>query len=811
MRCLVAALLILTLPAGCGGGGEAASDFPGEVRVAVGNAGGTLSGPDGVVLTVPPGAVDQPVTIGIARRASGAPAVPGYLGPAGTVYEITPHGQTFARPITIRFPAPSNDGASPPRVLVAESGGDWRGTAARRIDGALEIQRTMLSFFVVPMIAACSSADTDQDPYACYPFGLFEPTVTALPGSALSGQTVSENVALSFPGRYLARPDCGGGRLQAWRQHVRPDGTRDTKRPIFDLPVGNVGVSGFADIVFGPPGSPLFQLTAADNGLVVFTFSFSCQVASWPKRAYSDGELPFRVEIVSPPPTAPVIGAAEPADLSVIEGDAAVFSVNASGTGPLSYQWKRNGVEIAGATASRYTLAGTAQAADDGSTFSVEVRSPWGAATSRGARLTVAPAVPPALAAGEPGDQTVVEGSPATFDVDPTGTPPFSFQWRRNGTALAGATASRFTLASASRTLDDGALFSVDVHNAWGAVTSRVARLTVRAANPGGGFEVTTVASRDQGGLLLPGWNPSCGVAIDAAGNAFTCDGNRIRRFTPAGTTSIVAGSGAAGATDGPAASATFQFTGNTGLAFDPAGNLYVADTFAIRKLDTAGNVSTVAGSASPGYVDGPAGTARFMGPRGLAVDAAGNVYVADQARGAAELDYAVRRIGADGTVSTLAGGNGIGHVDGAGNTARFDFPHGVCLGPGGALYVAEVGNRDVRRVAADATVSTLAGDPGYRGSDPVDGTGGAARFPAPVWTACDTAGKVYVSDGGPTPSLRQVTLAGVVTTVVGGNAAGPADGPGLAVRLSDLTGLAIAPDGSLYAVDGARLIRIVP
>jgi hypothetical protein len=675
-RRIALGLLTLALLTGCGGHDDDGPAGETQVTVTLTSEGGPVNGPDGVQLVVPAGAVSSPVEIRIARSSAGAPELPSFLGPTGQVYEITPHGLQLAQPVTIRFPAPANTTTSAPKILVAPLGGEWQGTAARLSNGMLEIDRYSLWFFVLPIPYACSSVDTAKDRYACYWFGLSAPFVTAVPSSALAQPLITDNVGLSFRSVYFARPDCGGSRMQAWRQHIRIDGTRDAQTLVLDQPLNNIDESGDSEFVFGPASSPGFQVTAADNGWIVFAFKFSCRVGSWPTPSCDVGDVGFKVNITSAAPTAPAIAAADPADLAVFQGDPATFNVNPTGTAPLSYQWKRDGVAIAGATGSRYTLPSATQAADNGATFSVDVSSPWGAATSRTAALTVDVAVAPAIGAEEPIDQTVVEGFPATFSVSPTGTPPFSYQWKRGGVAIAGANASSYTLASTTRALDGGATFSVDASNLWGSATSRVATLMVKPVVTGCGFNVTTIASRDQGGVLLPSWDPTGGMAVD------------------------------------------------------PAGNVFVGDTFAIRKIDTAGNVSTLAGSGTRAYVDGPAGAAQFMGPRGVAVDAAGNVYVTDQGSSGADLDYSVRKITPTGVVITLAGGNGLGHADGRGSVVKFDFPYGLCIGTGDSPYTAEAGNRDVRKIAPDGTVSTLAGDPSYRGSMAVDGTGSAAAVP---------------------------------------------------------------------------------
>ena len=173
---------------------------------------------------------------------------------------------------------------------------------------------------------------------------------------------------------------------------------------------------------------------------------------------------------------------AQPASQTVTAGQTATFSVSANGTAPLSYQWRRNGTNISGATSSSYTTPATATT-DSGSTFSVVVTNSAGSATSNNAVLNVnAAAVAPSITA-QPGNQSVTAGQTATFSVSATGTAPMSYQWRKNGTSISGATASSYTTPATSMT-DSGSTFSVSISNSAGSVTSNNATLTVNQAAP---------------------------------------------------------------------------------------------------------------------------------------------------------------------------------------------------------------------------------------------------------------------------------------------------------------------------------------
>jgi len=333
---------------------------------------------------------------------------------------------------------------------------------------------------------------------------------------------------------------------------------------------------------------------------------------------------------------------------------------------------------------------------------------------------------------------------------------------------------------------------------------------TIRKITPAG--VVTTLAgtagmrgSNDGTGAESRFSNPD-GVATDASGNVYVADSsnNTIRKITPAGVVTTLAGTaGTRGSNDGTGAAASFN--GSRGVATDASGNVYVADSFnsAIRKITPAGVVTTLAGTPGvEGSVDGTGAAARFSGPRGVTLDASGNIYVADRT------NQTIRKITPAGVVTTLAGTAGsLGIDDGTGAAARFTFPYGLATDAGGNVYVTDSLNYTIRKVTPAGVVTTLAGTARASGSE--DGTGGVARFNNPTGLAIDASGNVYVADSN-NHTIRKITPAGVVTTLAGtAGVSGGEDGAGAAARFSSPAGLATDASGNVYVADfGNHTIR---
>jgi len=327
-----------------------------------------------------------------------------------------------------------------------------------------------------------------------------------------------------------------------------------------------------------------------------------------------------------------------------------------------------------------------------------------------------------------------------------------------------------------------------------------LANHTIRKITPGG--VVTTFAGlagsagfQDGTGSTARFVRPGA-IALDGSGNVYVTTHSMIRKITPAGVVTTLAGAGMNGASDGTGADARFYFP--AGLAADGPGNVYVADTanHTIRKITAAGVVTTFAGLAGEtGSADGTGSAARFLHPTGVAVDTSGNVYVTDSG------NYTVRKITPAGLVTTLAGSPGSdGASDGTGANARFKFANGVAVDSSGNVYVAETGNSTIRMITPAGVVTTLAGSANAEGS--LDGTGNAARFHYPNSLTVDVLGNIYVADTS-NHSVRKVTPAGVVTTLAGRvGSMGSADGPGSNARFRQPTGVAVDAAGNTYVTD---------
>src|ERR1700722_16168494 len=223
------------------------------------------------------------------------------------------------------------------------------------------------------------------------------------------------------------------------------------------------------------------------------------------------------------------------------------------------------------------------------------------------------------------------------------------------------------------------------------------------------------------------------GIAVDGQGNLYVVDtyNNLIRKITAAGVVSTLAGNGPSGYVDGAASTAEF-FNPFLGIAVDGQANVYVTDTYnnRIRKITAAGVTSTLAGNGTAGYADGATLAAEFYLPAGAALDGQGNLYIGDGG------NNRIRAISTSGLVSTFAGKALAGYLDGIGTAAEFNGPFGVIVDPQGKVSVAHADNQRMRKIASAGAVSTLAGNgtPGF-----TDGAAASAEFSSPVGLGLDS------------------------------------------------------------------------
>ncbi len=267
------------------------------------------------------------------------------------------------------------------------------------------------------------------------------------------------------------------------------------------------------------------------------------------------------------------------------------------------------------------------------------------------------------------------------------------------------------------------------------------------------------------------------------------------------GTVTTMAGNGTAGASNGPELSASFD--NPVSIAKDPEGNFFVIDAydFLVRKISSAGIVSTFAGTGRIGSNNGPGSSASFNSPSGVTTDVAGNVYVAD-------LDNnLIRKITPSGIVSTFAGNGTKGFADGAGTQAIFNDPISITTGPSGNLYVSDGTNEKIRIITPAGVVTTLAGS-GLTGS--TDGNGNIASFYQMCGLAVDQNGNLYVADRF-NHKIRKITAGGLVSTFAGNGVQAFADGSAAQASFSVPTDVAVDKTGNVYVVDnGNNRIRII-
>ncbi|MDY0745235.1 hypothetical protein SNE35_12005 [Paucibacter sp. R3-3] len=532
-------------------------------------------------------------------------------------------------------------------------------------------------------------------------------------------------------------------------------------------------------------------------------------------------DAPPPPESAPPTPVAPTI-TQQPASLTVAAGQPATFTVAATGTEPLSYQWRLNGAAIAGATNASYQVAAAANT-DDGAVFSVVVGNMVGSVTSVDARLTVTSSAPaPVLTiTQQPANLTVPAGSAASFTVAgncSAGT--LNIQWQRNTGAngafenVANATTGTLTIGSAA-TSDSGAQFRAALDcSGQSAATSQPATLTVTAPAAASLAALPIADRRVQAHIV--------GAAIDQLPDgswAMTTDRWVKRLAADQSSITVIAGSGQSGSADGPATTASFN--GLKGVTHDASGNLYVTDgsNGTIRRIAADGTVTTIAGLAgTSGHVDGTGSAARFNSPSGIVLGPDGDLYVTEDG------GSMIRRVTMAGVVTTYAGGanNAIGLQDGPAATALFNAPQGIVAAPNGDLYVADRSNNVIRRILRSGNgagnVETLAGN-GANNEPGADATGTAAGISGPY--ALALSGNVLaVRDGAGLVRHIDITTK-AVTTFTGSRTLGRgyADGaPGVAqLRGPSAGGISVAPnngyltlDSELRTIDAAGNVRTI-
>ena len=339
----------------------------------------------------------------------------------------------------------------------------------------------------------------------------------------------------------------------------------------------------------------------------------------------------------------------------------------------------------------------------------------------------------------------------------------------------------------------------------------------IRAVSPAG--IITTVAgngiggfSGDNGPATAASLNQPGDVSFDAAGNLYICDsGNQRVRKVSGGTIVTVVGSGSWSAPwgdGGPATAASLIFPRE--IAFDAAGNLYIAEQYGnrIRKV-TGGTITTIAGGVAGFSGDGgPAAAASLRGPSGVAVDAAGNVYIADTG------NYRVRKI-TSGTITTIAGNGSFryGGDGGPGTSAFLYQPNGLAMDSSGSIYIADTSNNRVRKLAATGVITTIAGN----GMASFGGDGGPATNAAlnsPYGVAVDAAGNVYIADV-LNYRIRRVTPGGLISTIAGNGSLGFSGDSGPATNASLASAMGVGADaaGNVYIADTGnyRVRKVTP
>jgi len=455
---------------------------------------------------------------------------------------------------------------------------------------------------------------------------------------------------------------------------------------------------------------------------------------------------------------------AQPASQTTHFGGAVSLTAVIGGTPPVSCQWQFNNAPITGATNLSLTLDGV-QLGEEGD-YTLVMSNEFGSITSSVVVVTATNTVAPGIAS-QPASQTASPGGTSTFSVAASGTGPFSYCWQFDGTNIADISGGTITTV---------------------------------AGNGIQGF------SGDGGWATNAGMFGAAAVAVDAKGQIFIADSgnNRIRKVDVNGIMATFAGNGSnAYSGDGGTATNAGLYSPQ-GVAADNSGNLFIADFDhnCIRKVDTNGIITTLAGNGTWGYSGdgGPAVNSMLRGPTGLSVDAVGNLFIVDT------YNYMIRKIATNGIITRVAGNGTSGYSgDGAAAiNASLTLPSGVAVDNSGNVFIADVSGQRVRKVATNGIITTVVGT-GIAGFSGDGGPATNALLNDVCSVVVDAPGVLLIADAG-NYRVRQIKN-GIITTIAGTGAYGNSGDGGPAINAS-FTGVgALATDaaGDLLFVEGAN------